>query len=145
MDSYFIDPQRSRFSLGSQGTGLCLVGHLPRGQEGAPWGQRGLPGWEEAGGTPGAGLRASTVSGRSSSGPSGQGLMVQHVVVVDVHEHGHRLPDDECQPHGRVAIVAPEEAAHDPGQWDLGTQGQSGGRGGHGAGCPRGEEAGEQL
>lgn len=90
----------------------------------------------------GAGLQASAVSGQSSSGPSGQGLMVQHVVVVDVHEHGHRLPDDECQPHGRVAIVAPEEAAHNPGQWDLRTQGQSGGHVGHSADCPRSEEVG---
>lgn len=40
---------------------------------------------------------------------------------MDIHEHGHRLPDDESQPHGRVAVVPPEESAHYPGQRDLGT------------------------
>lgn len=60
-------------------------------------------------------------SGQSGSGPRSQCLVVEHVVVVDVHEHGHRLPDDERHPHGRIAIVAPEEAAHYPGQRDLGT------------------------
>lgn len=58
----------------------------------------------------------------SSSGLCRQGLVVKHVVVMDVHEHRHRLPDDERQPHGRVAVVATEEPAHYPGQRDLGTR-----------------------
>lgn len=76
---------------------------------------------------------------RGSSGPHHGSLIVEHIVVVDVHEHGHRLPDDECQPHSCVAIVALEEAAHYPGQWDLETraeiswpQGPGGGAGGPG-------------
>lgn len=59
---------------------------------------------------------------RSSSGPCHGGLIVEHVVVVDVHEHGHRLPDDKRQPHSCVAVVTPEEAAHYPGQGDLETE-----------------------
>lgn len=58
----------------------------------------------------------------SSSGLCRQGLVVQHVVVVDVHEHRHWLPNDERQPHGCIAIVATEETAHYPGQRDLGTR-----------------------
>lgn len=56
----------------------------------------------------------------SSSGFCRQGLVVQHVVVVDVHEHRHWLSDDERQPHSCVTIVATEETAHYPGQRDLG-------------------------
>ena len=62
---------------------------------------------------------------RCSSGLCRWGLIVEHVVVVDVHEDGYWLSDDERQPHSCIAIVALEKAAHEPGQWDLGSEGPS--------------------
>lgn len=60
-----------------------------------------------------------------SSGPCHRGLIVEHVVVMDVHEDGYWLSNDERQPYSGVAIVALEKAAHEPGQWDLGNEGPS--------------------
>lgn len=51
---------------------------------------------------------------------------------MDIHEHSHRLPNDECHPHSCIAIVPLEEAAYNPGQWDLRTHElKSGGCNGH--------------
>ena len=50
--------------------------------------------------------------------------VMDDVVVVHVHEHGHRLADDQRHPHRRVAIVTVEEAAHEPSQGNLQACGQ---------------------
>lgn len=55
---------------------------------------------------------------------SGRGALrrtpiMQHVIVVDVHEHGDRLANDQRHPDGSVAIVSPQESAHKIGQRDL--------------------------
>lgn len=44
---------------------------------------------------------------------------MQHVIVVDVHEHGDRLANDQRHPDGGVAVVSPQESAHKIGQRDL--------------------------
>lgn len=116
--------------------------HLPRAQSAIPEGAGGCPIGAERQHRAARPLPSTQVGGRlqpravrqggqpqqggparSGSGRGRRGLVVEHVVVVDVHEHRHRLPDDDRQPHGRVAVVAAEEAAHYPGQWDLGTRG----------------------
>lgn len=44
---------------------------------------------------------------------------MQHVIVVDVHQNGGRLADDQRHPDGCVAIVSSQESAHEIGEWDL--------------------------
>lgn len=41
------------------------------------------------------------------------------VVVVDVHQHSNGLSDDQRHPHGGVAIVSIQVAAHEPRQRNL--------------------------
>lgn len=42
-----------------------------------------------------------------------------YVVVVDVHQHGDGLANDERDPDCRIAIVTSQEAADEPGEWNL--------------------------
>ena len=44
---------------------------------------------------------------------------MQDVVVMEIHQHGNRLADDERDPHSGVAIVPVEEATHKPRQRNL--------------------------
>jgi hypothetical protein len=44
---------------------------------------------------------------------------VKYIVVMDVHEHGDWLANDEREPYGCVAIVTPEKTRHKPGQRKL--------------------------
>lgn len=44
---------------------------------------------------------------------------MQHVIVVDVHQNGGRLADDQRHPHGCVPIVSSQESANEIGEWDL--------------------------
>lgn len=46
-------------------------------------------------------------------------FIVEHVVVVHVHQDGDGLADDQGYPDGRVPIVTPEEFGDEPGQRDL--------------------------
>ena len=133
----FIDTFRP---LGRIGTAPGVLAP-PRAQSAIPEGAGGCPIGAERQHRPVRPLPSTQVGGRlqpravrqgrqpqqggrawSGSGPGRRGLVVEHVVVVDIHEHRHRLPDDERQPHGRVPVVATEEAAHYPGQGDLGTR-----------------------
>lgn len=41
--------------------------------------------------------------------------VVQDVVVVDVHQDGERLADDDRDPHRCVTVVTAQEAPHEPG------------------------------
>lgn len=45
--------------------------------------------------------------------------VVQNIVVMNVHEDGKRLTDDDGDPHRSVAVVTTHKAAHKPGQWKL--------------------------
>lgn len=46
-------------------------------------------------------------------------FIVEHVVVVHVHQDGDGLADDQGYPDGRVPVVTPEEFGDEPGQRDL--------------------------
>lgn len=41
--------------------------------------------------------------------------VIHHVVVVDVHQDGERLTNDDGHPHRSVAVVTPQKAANKPG------------------------------
>lgn len=41
--------------------------------------------------------------------------VVHHVVVVDVHQDGERLANDEGHPDRSVTVVTPQKAANKPG------------------------------
>lgn len=45
--------------------------------------------------------------------------IVNDIVVMDVHQHGNGLANDEWDPHCSVAIVSIQETAHDPSQRNL--------------------------
>lgn len=45
--------------------------------------------------------------------------IMQHVIVVKVHEHSDRLANDQRHPDGGVAVVSPQESAHKIGERDL--------------------------
>lgn len=47
------------------------------------------------------------------------GAVVNDVVVVDVHQHGDGLADDERDPHGGVSVDSVQVAAHKERQRDL--------------------------
>ena len=42
-------------------------------------------------------------------------FVVHHVVVMDVHEDGEWLTNDDGHPHCSVAVVTPQAAANKPG------------------------------
>lgn len=48
-----------------------------------------------------------------------RGAIVNDVVVVDVHQHGDGLADDERHPHGGVSVDSVQVAAHEERQGDL--------------------------
>lgn len=41
------------------------------------------------------------------------------IVVMDIHQHGDRLANDERDPHSGVAVVSIQETAHEPSQGNL--------------------------
>lgn len=45
--------------------------------------------------------------------------IMQHVIVMKVHEHSDRLADDQRHPDSSIAIVSPQESAHKIGERDL--------------------------
>lgn len=45
--------------------------------------------------------------------------IMNDVVVMDIHQHGDRLANDERDPHSSVAIVSIQETAHKPCQRNL--------------------------
>ena len=48
--------------------------------------------------------------------------VVHDVVVMVIHENGHRLTDDDRYPHRHIPILAMEELLHEYCQWKLQTQ-----------------------
>lgn len=45
--------------------------------------------------------------------------VMDDIVIMDVHQHCHRLADDEWDPHGSIAIDSIQEATHKPSQRNL--------------------------
>ncbi|TNN63809.1 hypothetical protein EYF80_026011 [Liparis tanakae] len=45
--------------------------------------------------------------------------VVNDIVVMDVHQHGDRLADDERDPHHGVAVISIQETTHEPSQRNL--------------------------
>lgn len=45
--------------------------------------------------------------------------VVNDVVVVDIHQHGDGLADDERDPHGGVSVDSVQVAAHEQRQRNL--------------------------
>lgn len=41
------------------------------------------------------------------------------IVVMDVHQHGDGLSNDEWDPHSRVAVVSVQEATYEQSQRNL--------------------------
>lgn len=48
-----------------------------------------------------------------------RGAIVSDIVVVDIHQHGDGLADDERHPHGGVSVVSVQVAAHEERQGNL--------------------------
>lgn len=51
--------------------------------------------------------------------------VVQDVIVMDVHQDGERLTDDDWDPHRCVTVITAQKAPHEPGQRDLMVKGLS--------------------
>lgn len=59
------------------------------------------------------------VFGERAAGGLCGGAVVNDVVVVDVHQHGDGLADDERDPHGGVPVDSVQVAANEQRQGNL--------------------------